>query len=180
MLIRVGSTNQVKLEAVQETIADYELLTDAKVLAANVGSDVSEQPASLAETVSGAKNRARNAFAECELSVGLEGGLMQVPESKTGYMNVCACAIYDGEQFHLGLSSGFEHPPAAIAAVFDQGLDISQAYHHVGLSASDELGRNQGAIGVLTRKRVMRKEYMQQALVTALIHLENQALFACS
>lgn len=54
---------------------------------------MSDQPKSLKETISGAMNRSRNAFSDCQFSFGLESGLMAVPFTKTGYMDVCVCVL---------------------------------------------------------------------------------------
>ena len=64
MLIKVGSENSGKVQAVKELILEYDLLKAAEVLGVEVSSEVSSHPRSLDETISGAKNRARNAFSK--------------------------------------------------------------------------------------------------------------------
>src|SRR5574342_3631 len=108
MKINVGSKNEIKVSAVKETVSNYSIISDAEISGMEVPSGVSEQPKSLEETVQGAINRAKGAFNGCDLSFGIESGIMQVPKTKTGYMDFCACAIYDGKDMHLGLSSAFE------------------------------------------------------------------------
>ncbi len=98
---------------------------------------------------------------------------MQVPFSKTGHMDVCACAIYDGREFHLGLSSAWEFPDKKVLDyMLNDGLDMSQAINKAGLTKNPKVGSEEGAIGILTKGRLDRKEYTKQALRTALIHLE--------
>lgn len=75
-----------------------------------VSSSVSNQPKSLDETVRGAMNRALGSFVDCSYSFGIESGLMAVPNTKSGFMDVCVCAIYDGTEYHIGLSSAWEAP----------------------------------------------------------------------
>ncbi|MCB9820728.1 inosine/xanthosine triphosphatase [Candidatus Nomurabacteria bacterium] len=173
MRIKVGSQNDVKVGAVREAIRDYNFLSNAEVSGLEVSSEISEQPKSLDETIRGAMNRARNAFQNCDYSFGLEDGLMKVPNTKTDYMNVCACAIYDGQNYHVGLSSAFEYPYDVTRLVFDEGLDINQAFHRVGLTENPKVGSAEGAIGILTHGRLLRKEYTKQAITMALIHVEN-------
>lgn len=72
MKIVVGSKNQVKVDAVKEIIQDYPHLKDAEIIIVEVGSGVGEQPKSLEETVSGAINRSKNAYKDCDYSFGLE------------------------------------------------------------------------------------------------------------
>lgn len=177
MKINVGSQNDVKVSAVREVIRDYDFLLNAEVSGLEVSSEISEQPKSLDETIRGAMNRARNAFQSCDYSFGLEDGLMNVPNTKTDYMNVCACAIYDGQNYHIGLSSAHEYPHDVTKLVFDEGLDINQAFKKTGLTENLKVGSAEGAIGILTHGRLLRKEYTKQAITTALIHVENSKLF---
>lgn len=174
MKIIIGTTNKAKIEAVEEMIKDYNFLAESKVEGVSVESGVSDQPLSLDETITGAMNRARSAFSDCDYSIGLESGLMTVPKTKSGYMDLCACAIFDGKEFHLGLSSAWEFPnPEVMKLMLEDGLDMSQAINKVGLTNNPEIGSEEGAIGILTKGRLTRKEYTKQAILTALIHLEN-------
>jgi inosine/xanthosine triphosphatase len=174
MKIRVGSTNKAKLEAVKELLDDYPHLKGATVEGFSAPSGVSDQPKTLDETIQGAMNRARHSFDQCDYSVGLESGLMVVPNTKSGYMDVCVCAIYDGSEFHLGLSSAWEFPDKKIMElIIQEGLDMSQAINKAGLTNDPLIGSQAGAVGILTKGRVDRKEYTKQALRMALIHLEK-------
>lgn len=177
MRINVGSKNDVKVEAVREAIRDYAFLSNAEVAGIDANSEVSEQPKSVGETIRGAMNRAKSAFRDCDYSFGLEDGLMRVPNTKTDYMNICACAIYDGKNHHIGLSSAFEYPPHVTKLVFEEGLDINQAFHRVGLTKNPKVGSAEGAVGILTHGRLLRKDYTKQAVMMALIHVENSKLF---
>lgn len=116
----------------------------------------------------------KNSFQNCDLSVGLESGLMIVPYTKSGFMDICACAIFDGKEFYLGLSSAFEYPQKVIDLVNNEGLNISEAFFKSGLTQNSNIGSAEGAIGYLTKGRLPRKEYTKQAITTALIHLENK------
>jgi len=102
---------------------------------------------------------------------------MQVPYTKTGYMDLCACAIYDGKEVHIGLSSAFEFPTQVTRLILEEGLDANQAFYLVGLTKDPKIGSAEGAIGLLTKGRVTRKDYTKQAISMALIHLENSNLF---
>lgn len=102
---------------------------------------------------------------------------MSVPQTKTGCMDVCVCAIYDGNTYHLGISSAFEPPREVVRLVFEKGMDLNDATHHLGLSANEKVGSAEGLIGILTKNRVTRKDYTQQAIRMALMHLENPSLY---
>jgi len=177
MKIIVGSKNTAKIEAVKEVLQEYPDFKDAEIIEKEVGSDVSDQPLSLDETIKGAINRAKNCYSGCDYSIGLESGLMQVPQTKTGYMDVTACAIFDGNKIHLGLSSSFEYPIKVTKMVLEQGINISQAFHKSDLTNNPDLGSQEGAVGFLTKGRVKRKDYTKQAIYMALIHLENPELY---
>ena len=177
MKINIGSKNRAKIEALSEILKEYPDFLKAEIISKDVNSDVSDQPKSLQETVDGAMKRAKNCFVDCDLSVGLESGLMAVPETKTGYMDTTACAIYDGKDFHLGLSSCFEYPPKVVKHILENNKNISEAFVDLGLTKNNNLGSANGAIGILTKNRLDRKEYTKQAIRTALIHLENKELY---
>ena len=102
MKINIGSKNQAKVEAVKEILQDYPHLKDAEVLTMEAKSEVADQPLTLEETMRGAMNRSRNAFNNCAYAIGLESGMLPVPHSRTGYMDLCVCAIYDGQEFYFG------------------------------------------------------------------------------
>jgi len=173
MKIIVGSKNQIKVAAVKEILEDYPHLRDAQVFEVEVESEVSDQPKSLDETVRGAMNRAKNSFENCDYSFGLESGLMAVPNTKSGFMDVCVCTIYDGQEFHLGLSSAWEAPESITENMIKDGLNMTQAAVKSGYSANENLGTAEGLVGIMTKGRLDRKGYTKQAIVTALIHLEK-------
>jgi inosine/xanthosine triphosphatase len=176
MIIKVGSTNPQKIKAVSDTVSQYEFLNDAKVEGILVDTGVADQPKSLVETVEGAINRAKRAFVECDLSFGLESGIVEVPETKVGFMDLCVCAIWDGVQSHLGMSSAFE-PPRKIMDLMQGGMNMTQAAVALGLSTNSTVGSSEGLVGILTKGRIDRYEQARQSVVNALIHLENRNLY---
>ena len=173
MQIIVGSQNKAKLDAVSEIIKDYPNLKDFSVFGVEVESGVSDQPKSLEETVQGAMNRAKDSFKDCDYSFGLESGLMSVPNTKTGFMDVCVCAIFDGSDYHLGLSSAWEAPKKVIDYMLEEGLNMTEASVKAGLTGNSNIGSAEGLVGIMTKGRLNRKEYTKEAIRTALIHLEN-------
>lgn len=178
MKIGVGSTNPVKVGAVEEMAPQYDLLVGAEILAVNAESSVSEQPISIDETVRGAMNRANTARAAgCDLGFGIESGLIEVPHTKTGMLDLCACAIYDGEEYHIGLSPAFECPIRVIELIRNEGMDLNQAFYTIGMTDNPKVGSAEGVISLLTKGRLTRKEYTKQAILMAMIHLENAEFY---
>jgi inosine/xanthosine triphosphatase len=172
MIIKIASQNQIKVEALREIIQDYPDLKIANVVAVSVPSEVSDQPKSLKETISGAMNRSRNAFSDCQFSFGLESGLMAVPFTKTGYMDVCVCSIFDGSNYHLGLSSAWEAPTKVVDYMVNEGLDMNDAAFKAGLTKDKKIGSAEGLVGIVTKGRLTRKSYTKEAIRTALIHID--------
>lgn len=172
MKINVGSTNNVKISAVKEALALYEDFAPAEVSGIKTSSGVSDQPKSLKETLTGAMNRAKSAFLDCDYSFGLESGLMAIPFTKTGFMDFTACAIYDGKDFHLGFSPAIECPKEVMHYVLNENMNFNQACVKAGLTDDPEIGSKEGMLSLLTRGRMNRNEFTKQAIIMAMVHLD--------
>ena len=174
MKINVGSLNKAKVEAVQEIVQENpEIFTNAEVIPMEVPVDLFGHPKSLEQTVDGAIKRARDSFRDCDYSIGLESGLLEVPKTKSGYMDLTVCAIYDGKNFHLGLSSAFEYPNKVMNLIMNKGMDASTAFREGGFTNHEKIGTAEGIIWHLTKGKINRKEYTKQAILTALVFLYN-------
>ncbi|CAD7972925.1 unnamed protein product [Amoebophrya sp. A120] len=133
MRIAVGTTNPIKVLAVQQSLHQYSEFMNCKIQAYKVASNVSEQPFGLPEIVRGAKNRAEAAydhiFADTEvagalpnsearilISFGIESGLYRLDGSvlnandPNGWYDTCVVSCFDGRKHHLGSSCSFEIP----------------------------------------------------------------------
>ncbi len=173
MKITIGSKNPAKIAAVAGLMEDYPGFKGASFSGVDVPSGVSEQPKTLEETITGAMNRARQSFVDCDYSFGLESGLMPVPHTKTGYMDFTACAIFDGQQYHLGLSSAWEAPAEVSRYMLEEGLDMNQAAYKAGLTDNPKVGSAEGLVSIVTKGRTDRKRYAQEAIRMAMIHIDN-------
>ncbi len=168
MIINIGSRNPIKLKAVQDVFLSNIRFENTIFNAVDVTSGVSEQPVGLSEIIMGARNRALNAFYECAFGVGLESGLIPVPETPGGYMNLTACVIHDGRDTHTGLGPAFELPDAVTRLVVEEKLDLSSAVKKAGLTDHPYIGYSEGLIGIMTRGRVTRLSYSKPAVSMAL------------
>lgn len=178
MRLNVGSKNQVKVAAVEEAVELYpELFPNPEIVPMDAGVAEFGHPKSLDETVKGAMDRAQAVFKDCDYSFGIEGGLMAVPYTKTGFMEVGVCAIYDGKNFHLGLSTAFEWPKKVFDLIVNQGMDGSQAVKAAGLTGIEKVGTQNGVINLLTHGKTDRKEKTKDSVIMALIHLLNPELY---
>jgi len=177
MKIHIGSKSPTKVKAITDIVKDYDLFKNATCENFAVQSGVSDQPMTMQETINGAKNRAERCFEGADYSFAIESGLMEVPETKSGYMNISVCAIYDGREFHLGIASLFEYPKEVIRLVKEKGLEISHAFKAAGFTDKDKIGYEEGVIGAVTKGRVNSEKYFKEAVVAALIHLENPDMY---
>lgn len=167
--IYVASLNRNKIEAVKDVFTLYHV----EGMACNSG--VREQPLSLDEIIKGAIFRARSVWGDCHYSVGIEDGLSPVPGTKSGYMNFCCCAIFDGKRIHLGLGPAFEYPPECTGRVVAEGITISEAF--VSISERPDIGAEEGIIGWLTDGRISRKDYSKHAVEMAKIQIDKAGLY---
>lgn len=177
MKVGIGSKNKTKVDAVAEVLKDYPIFKGAEVLGIDVKIEEFGHPKSLEETVAGAIDRAKQAYVGNEYGFGIESGLMKVPQTKSGYMEVAVCVIYDGKQLHMGLSPAFEWPKKVLEGILNKGLDGSQAMKAAGLTFHEKLGELNGFVGLFTKNRTNRTEYNKSAVVMALMHLENPEHF---
>jgi inosine/xanthosine triphosphatase len=167
--IIVASLNQNKINAVKEVFPSY------RVEGVSFPSGVREQPVSLDEIIRGSINRAKGAFGDCSYSVGIEDGISSVPETVSGYMNFCCCAVYDGSRIYLGLGPAFEYPPECTRMVVEEGITISEAF--LPVSGRPDIGYEMGIIGWLTGGRINRKDYTKQAVEMARIQIDNADMY---
>ncbi len=180
-LVRVGSTNALKLQGVRAALAAFS--RDVTIEGIDVESGVPDQPLGFEEIVEGARNRAERAKrgGECDLGIGYEDGLVAIPGSLESWFNIGCAAVSDGVRISLGLSSGFTYPPACsqravaerepIGALFDrfwgQHRESSPAPAPVSI----------GNVGKLTCGALTRAEYTRHAVVCALAPLIHPDLY---
>lgn len=173
MKVVVGSKNPVKLNATRNILD--KIYDDLEVTAIEAESEVPDQPFGLDQTIKGAINRAENAFSEeYDLSVGIESGLMEIPNSITGYIDLQWCAIFDGEKITLGVSSGFEYPPNVIKEVLN-GVEVGDVMDRV--TGIEDLGQKKGAVSHLSHDMLDRTENTEQCVLTAMIPRMNDEIY---
>lgn len=173
MKVAVGSKNPVKVNAVRSVLE--KVYEEVNIVGIDVDSEVPHQPFGIDETIKGAINRAKNAyFDDFDLSVGIESGLMETPNSLTGYIDLQWCAIFDGERITLGVSSGFEYPPSVIEEVL-KGKEVGDVMDKV--TGVDNLGQKEGAVSYLSKGMLDRAENTKQCVLTAMIPRMNEEIY---
>jgi len=177
--IAVGSKNPVKVQAtkniLEKIFSEQNIDGNIEIIPKNVDSEVSDQPVGMEQTIEGAVNRAKNAFSEdVTLSVGIESGLMETPQTITGFIDLQWCAVHDGEKTTLGVSAGFEYPPHVIKEVL-QGREVGHVMDQ--LTGIDELGKKTGAVSYLSNGLLDRLGNTEQCVLMAMIPLINNELY---
>jgi inosine/xanthosine triphosphatase len=168
--VAVGSANPVKVKAVENVFT--RVYGKAEVVGVHVSSGVPSQPFG-EETVTGAINRAKSAFApeKFDMGVGIEAGLFKVGDLT---IDVQYCAIYDGSWLTLGCGSGFEYPSVVLGEVLS-GKEVGDVMSRV--AGIENLGEKQGAIGVLSKGILTRTQLTEQSVFMALIPRMNPGLY---
>lgn len=177
MRIGIGTQNKAKVEAVTDVLREYAFLKDAIPVPMDVSSGVSSHPTSLDETIRGAITRSKNAFQDCELSIGIESGVIPVPHTQTGHMAFTVCSIFDGKKCALGVSPGFEFPPTMTKLILS-GVEGSHAAVQAGLTDDPHVGSKKGIIGLLSNDRITRKDLARYAILTAMVQLEKKEWYS--
>ncbi len=170
MKVAVGTTNPVKIKAVETVFT--RIYGQVGVEGVKVNSGVPPQPFG-DETVTGAMNRAKCAYApeKFDLGVGIEAGLFKVGGIT---IDIQYCAIYDGSWLTLGCGSGFEYPSVVLDEVL-AGKEVGDVMSRV--AGVDNLGEKQGAIGFLSKGILTRTQLTEQSVFMALIPRLNPGLY---
>jgi inosine/xanthosine triphosphatase len=173
MIVQVGSENPIKIKATKNVLNRF--YRNLSVSSVHVHSGVPDQPIGLEQTIEGAINRAREAcLPGCDMGIGIESGLLNVPNTISGYVDMQWCAIYDGEKATLGVSSGFEYPPTVIEEVLN-GKEVGDVMDEI--TGVDNLGEKAGAISYLSRGMVNRTVNTEQCVMMAMIPRLNKGIY---
>jgi inosine/xanthosine triphosphatase len=177
--------NQPKIAAVRHAIAAF--APNAVVEGASVESGVSEQPLGFEEIVAGARNRAAAALrtSACDLGVGIEDGLIEVPMSPgttPAPVNIGCAVVTDGRRYAAGFSSGFLYPPEVALPALRDRAPIGELFDQLwrerrGHGDAVPSGRTQGNVGKLTAGVLNRSEYGRHAVLCALVSFLNPDLY---
>jgi inosine/xanthosine triphosphatase len=173
MTVAVGSSNPVKLAAARAVLASA--APGAQVTAATVPSGVPAQPFGDAETITGARNRARAARAalDAELGLGLEGGVVDSPEG----MRSCAWCVVVHRDGREGIGGSLAMPlPDAVARMIRDGMELGHAMDALVAVRGTKHGK--GAVGILTAGRIDRQGAYEVLVTYALAPFITPELYA--
>ena len=169
----VGSTNPVKIAAVRAVLIAAG--ANAEISGLGVPSTVRDQPVGDEETIRGALARARAAreATGAELGVGIEGGVVELPD---GSMRTCAwAAVVDAEGVTgIGGSLAMQLPDA-VAALVRGGLELGHAMDRYVNERNTKHGK--GAVGILTAGLVDRQRAYESLVSYALAPFITPGLY---
>lgn len=162
--VAVGSRNPVKLAAVRAVLGT--VAPTASVEAVAVGSGVPDQPFGDDETIRGALERARAAreLLNADFGVGLEGGVVEMPD---GTMRTCAWAAVVARDGRHGVGGSLAMPlPDSVARLIRDGVELGHAMDQ--LTGQTETKHGAGAVGILTAGLVDRQRAYEVLVAYAL------------
>jgi inosine/xanthosine triphosphatase len=162
--VMVGSKNPVKVAAVVAVLS--RAAPGATVEAIAAASGVPDQPIGDDETISGALARARaaRATADADFGVGIEGGVVELPD---GSMRTCAWAAVVSRSGRHGIGGSLAMPlPDSVARLIRGGMELGHAMDELtGRSGTKHAG---GAVGILTGGLVDRQRAYEVLVAYAL------------
>ena len=171
--VAVGSRNPVKGAAVRAVLA--RVAPSAVIEAVAAASGVPDQPFGDAETIAGARTRARAAreATDADLGVGLEGGVVDGPEG----MRTCAWCVVVDRDGREGVGGSLAMPlPEAVARMIRDGMELGHAMD--ALVAADGTKYGAGAVGILTAGQIDRQGAYEVLVTYAMAPFLRGELYA--
>ena len=155
MIVRVGTSNAMKVAAVRLAFARY--FKRASIKGVEVPSGVQPQPLSFGEIARGARNRARGAFQEgCAYAVGIEAGVFRLAAVSPRPYQVTLACVFDGEREAFGAGPFFELPERMLREIVKS---------------------DKGSVSLVTKGKVSRRDVTRDAVMMALAPFVTPKLY---
>jgi len=202
LTIAIGSKRGPKIDAVKAALeafsASFSPTLEFELVAIEVDSGVSHTPASCAELMRGARQRAealahmaRKDGLPWRYFVGLEGGLDVIHESASSVPGLQDAAdlpakgrrvfleswayVSDGVRGHYGRSGGIELPESLAHEVLEKGTELAAAIDR--FAGAVGIRDRQGAWGVLSSDLISRQEAFRIAVLAAFAPFYNEKMY---
>lgn len=172
--IIIASKNPVKINAVKIGFEKVFPNLDSEYIGISVPSNVSDQPMTNEETLTGAINRANNAKKErpdADFWIGIEGGIDKINNE----MEVFAWIVITTNDKTGKAKTGTFFLPQKIMELVDSGKELGDADDIV--FGHNNSKQKSGAVGMLTGDIITRTSYYVEAVVLALIPFKNTELY---
>lgn len=171
--VLVGSENPVKIEATKEAFSKF--FKEVEVIGIGVSSKVSNQPVN-EETFEGAKNRAfelKRVNEERKLGanflVGIEGGIIKLYAKWFSFGVVCI--TNEEGKIGYGTTTMFQIPESIVMKLLN-GKELGEVMDEI--TGENNIKQREGAVGILSKNVISRKDLYYQAIVVALIPFLNE------
>lgn len=202
-IIAIGSRRGPKIDAVQAALEaispSFSPALEFELVGIEVDSGVSHTPASCAELMLGARQRAealvrmaRKDSLPWSYFVGLEGGLDVIHGSASSVPGLQSAAdlpskgcrrvfleswayVSDGVRGHYGRSGGIELPEPLAREVLDNGTELAVAIDR--FAGAVGIRDKQGAWGVLSGDLISRQEAFRIAVLAAFAPFYNEKMY---
>jgi len=174
MLVVVGSTNPVKVEAVRAVF--LKAWPESSITGVSVSSKVSVQPIGFTETINGAINRAKAALKSdksADFGVGLEGGVQKL--GKYGVIEIpWACVISKSGKMGIGAGPGLVLPKK-IGEELIKGGELGPILDR--LTGISDVRSKMGAFGIFTNGLIDRKMAYEVMVASALARFVGEKYY---
>lgn len=150
--IALGTTSQEKQRILSECLEKMQESGKYKIIPCDVSSGITDQPLDEETTITGAINRAHNAFEsdpDSDCGIGLEAGLVEVKDME--YYLVCVCALLEKDgRVHVGISGKTPLPIEVSRGIKNGGSfgKLIREYH----DACDSEAKKEWASGLISRE----------------------------
>lgn len=177
----VASHNPVKISAAREGFSGMFPSKAFSLTGLSVPSGVADQPMTDAETLQGARNRARNAREakpEADYWIGIEGGVDDSGDAMETFAWVVVLgkdpeSAAEPERMGRARTAAF-FQPEEVARLVRSGMELGPAGDQV--FGSENSKQHSGSIGLLTGDLINRSAYYVPAVIGALIPFRNSTL----
>ena len=174
MRVAVGSKNPVKIAATKQAFEMVFPEEEWIVEGIDVHSEVSDQPMSDKECITGARNRANKARKKLksEFGVGLEGGLHEID----GQWFDCGWIIVVNKKGEEGCGSTIKiATPKKFMKLVHQGVELGVANDIVFKTKNSK--QSDGHFGLMTRNAITRTTGYRDGVIAALSRFVHANLY---
>lgn len=172
--VAVGSQNPVKIASVKNAFTAAFPEETWEIVGTDVSSGVSHQPLSEIETITGARNRAREALeaAQADFGVGLEGGMNQIE----GKWFDCGWIVVVDKNGNEGMASSVRMSvPQKFIDIIESGKELGHATDM--LFDTENSKQDIGYFGLMTNGHLTREKEYTDAVIAALAKFLHPHLF---
>ncbi|MDP8023336.1 MAG: inosine/xanthosine triphosphatase [Nitrososphaeria archaeon] len=163
MIVGVGTSNNLKVEATLEAFRIF--FSDVSVKGVEVDPEVPAQPFN-EMLFTGAKNRALKSLkiVNADFGVGIEGGALELYGNR--FITTAVCIVRKDGVLSYGMTGSFPVPDS-VWTELKEGRELGDVID--SMTGMKDLKKGLGAIGIYTKGKVTRKDYLREGVIMALV-----------